>query len=186
MKRTTSALQHLTMFAVSTVFILSALFGMYKCLSQPPEIPEEDPAPAVKEDGLPITIEENGSEERKDSFYTILVGGLDNKNGGSDTNLLIAVDAKNGNINVVSLPRDTLLNVSWSVKKLNNAYHHGGFERTRAEVSKLLGIPIDFYVTVDLGAFVQLVDAIGGVDFEKPVLLGYTGLTDVYLKKYIK
>lgn len=33
---------------------------------------------------------------------------------------------------------------------------------------------------------VQKIKEAGGVDFEKPVLLGYTGLTDVYLKKYIK
>ncbi|MBQ4092966.1 MAG: DegV family protein [Firmicutes bacterium] len=33
---------------------------------------------------------------------------------------------------------------------------------------------------------VQKINEAGGVDFEKPVLLGYTGLTDVYLKKYIK
>lgn len=33
---------------------------------------------------------------------------------------------------------------------------------------------------------VQKIHESGGVDFERPVLLGYTGLTDVYLKKYIK
>ena len=66
----------------------------------------------------------------------------------------MALDAEGGSINVVSLPRDTLLNVSWSVKKLNNAYHHGGITRTVEEVSNLLGIPVDYYVTVDLEAFV--------------------------------
>ena len=172
MKRTTSALQHLAVFAVSVIFAFSALFGLYKCISQPPVVEDEfSPPPTVNDDGTPAP--EDGAEERKESFFTILVGGLDNKNGGSDTNLLVAVDAKNGAINVLSLPRDTLLNVSWSVKKLNNAYHHGGFERTQVEVSNLLGIPVDFYVTVDLNAFVELVDAIGGVDFEIPVNMDY-------------
>ena len=110
---------------------------------------------------------------RKEHFHTILVGGLDDENGGSDTNLLVAVDSQNGAINVVSLPRDTLLNVSWSVKKLNNAYHHGGFVQTMEEVSRLLGIPVDHYVTVDLRAFVELVDAIDGVDFDIPVDMDY-------------
>ena len=101
------------------------------------------------------------------------MAGLDDENGGSDTNLLMALDAENGTINVVSLPRDTLLNVSWSVKKLNNAYHHGGISQTRTEVSRLLGIPVDYYVTVDLRAFVELVDAIDGVDFDIPVDMDY-------------
>lgn len=173
MKRTTSALQHIAVFAVSTVFVFIALFGIYKCFSQPPKVSEDANLPAVPEDDGSPAPDSDGSEERKEDFFTILVGGLDDRNGGSDTNLLVALDVKNGTIHVLSLPRDTLLNVSWSVKKLNNAYHHGGFERTQAEVSNLLGIQIDFYITVDLNAFVELVDAIGGVDFEIPVDMDY-------------
>lgn len=176
MKRSTSALQYLTVFAVGVIFVFSALFGIYKCISRPPEL-TETPPPSAETTGNAALAPENplseDSKERKESFYTILVGGLDNKNGGSDTNLLIALDAKNGSIHVLSLPRDTLLHVEWPVKKLNNAYHHGGFERTQTEVSKLLGIPVDFYVTVDLNAFVELVEAIGGVDFEIPVNMDY-------------
>ncbi len=41
------------------------------------------------------------------------------------------------------------------------------------EVSRLLGIPVDHYVTVDLKAFVELVDAIDGVDFDIPVEMDY-------------
>lgn len=173
MKRSTSALQHLTVFAVSVIFVFSALLGIYKCFSQPPTIPEETPASPPEEENTSLIPDGINTEERKESFFTILVVGLDNKNGGSDTNLLVAVDAKNHVINVVSLPRDTLLDVSWSVKKLNNAYHHGGIERTCAEIENLLGIPVDFYVTVDLNAFVELVDTIGGVDFEIPVNMDY-------------
>ena len=159
-KRKTSALQAVAVTTISALFILTALFGLYKCFSQEPENPEDDARPL-------------SSEERKEHFYTVLMAGLDDENGGSDTNLLMALDAENGTINVVSLPRDTLLNVSWSVKKLNNAYHHGGISQTRTEVSRLLGIPVDYYVTVDLRAFVELVDAIDGVDFDIPVDMDY-------------
>jgi len=174
MKRSASALQRLTVLAVSAIFALSALFGIYKCFSRPPEL-AEDPLTSLPPEGSDPVVDTGSAAPngRKENFYTILVGGLDNASGGSDTNLLVAVDAKNGSINVLSLPRDTLLNVSWSVKKLNNSYHHGGFERTRTEVANLLGIPIDFYITVDLQAFVELVDAIDGVDFEIPVDMDY-------------
>ena len=36
-----------------------------------------------------------------------------------------------------------------------------------------MGIPVDFYVTVNLQAFIELVDAIGGVDFDIPVNMDY-------------
>lgn len=173
MKRSTSALQRLTVFAVSVIFMFSALLGIYKCFSQPPTLSEDTSLSSPAEEDSSLIPDGINNEERKESFFTILVAGLDNKNGGSDTNLLVSVDAKNHSINVMSLPRDTLLDVSWSVKKLNNAYHHGGIERTRAEIANLLGIPVDFYVTVDLNAFVELIDAIGGVDFEIPVDMDY-------------
>ncbi len=173
-KRNTSAPQAAAVLTVSVLFVMTALLGLYKCFSK-------EPTPAVQ---TSQTVDQAQEPEdtrrsapspnaRKEHFHTILVGGLDDENGGSDTNLLVAVDSQNGAINVVSLPRDTLLNVSWSVKKLNNAYHHGGFVQTMEEVSRLLGIPVDHYVTVDLRAFVELVDAIDGVDFDIPVDMDY-------------
>lgn len=173
MKRHTTLFQHFARFAVSAVFFLAALAGIYKCVSQPPELGQDELTALQPDGGSSAEEEASVPDQRKQDFYTILVGGLDNANGGSDTNLLVAVDAKNRAINVLSLPRDTLLNVSWSVKKLNNALHHGGFARTMEEVSNLLGIPVDFYVTVDLSAFVELVDAIGGVTFNIPVDMDY-------------
>lgn len=185
-KRNRTSLQTIAVIAVSFLFVMTALIGLYKCFSKPPELKPEsltaqttgDAGAQEPQDGLSSGAQQSAAaststSNRKEHFYTILIGGLDDENGGSDTNLLVALDAKNGAIHVVSLPRDTLLNVSWSVKKLNNAYHHGGFSRTMEEVSNLLGIPVDFYVTVDLQAFVELVDAIGGVDFEIPVDMDY-------------
>ena len=76
---------------------------------------------------------------------------------------------------VVSIPRDTIVDRTWSrYPKINGAYGGGGgVERVRQEVSYLLGIPIDFYVKVDIRAFVALVDEVGGVDFEVPVDMNY-------------
>ena len=165
-KRHTSTLQNAAVLIVSVLFVMTALIGLYKCFSQ-------EPVPVQDQPQEPGDVSEPTGTERKDHFHTILIGGLDDENGGSDTNLLVALDSESGAIHVVSLPRDTLLDVSWSVKKLNNAYHYGGFSRTMEEVSRLLGIPIDHYVTVDLQAFEELVDAIDGVDFDIPVDMDY-------------
>lgn len=169
MKRRPTFFQRLAQFAVSVIFLLAAAVGVYQCISRPPQITPDDTVTPTQ----PDEQENTATSLRKEDFYIILVGGMDNGNGGSDTNLLVAVDAKNDTINILSLPRDTLLNVSWTVKKLNNAVHHGGFARTMQEVSNLLGIPVDFYVTVDMNAFVKLVDAIGGVRFNIPVDMDY-------------
>lgn len=105
--------------------------------------------------------------------YTILLTGADDAGGGSDTNLLARFDAGNKRIDLVSLPRDTLLHTERASNKLNFAYASGGMERLRADVENLLGVPVDFAVTVRLDGFVALIDRIGGVDFDVPRDMDY-------------
>ena len=69
---------------------------------------------------------------------------------------------------MVSVPRDTLLESG----KINAAYHKGP-ENLRDTVSDLLGVPIDYYVAVDVDGFVALVDELGGIEFDVPVRMSF-------------
>ena len=111
--------------------------------------------------------------ERKKNFYTILVSGVDNGNGGSDTNILVAVDAGSGSIYGVSIPRDTHAFFNGKDRKINSAYSIGGTALLAEVVSDQLGIPVDYTVQVDLKGFEAVVNAIGGVDFEVPLDMDY-------------
>ena len=122
--------------------------------------PQEDPA-------------QRSHFERKEKFYTILVSGVDSNNGGSDTNILLAVDAANDYIYGVSIPRDTKAIIYDRAQKINAAYVIGGMELLSEVVSEQLGIPVDYTVQVDLKGFEALVNAIGGVDFNIPVNMNY-------------
>ena len=121
----------------------------------------------------PQTDTQDTHTERKESFYTILLSGVDDGNGGSDTNILLAVDAKNDSIYGVSIPRDTKAIVNGRACKINAAYNIGGMELMAEVVSNQLGIPVDYTILVDLKGFKQLVDAIGGVQFYVPVNMYY-------------
>ena len=157
------------------LFVCAGLAGAWLCFARPPEVPdgpdtvpidhEHDPG-AAGEDAAP-------ARQRRTNCFTILLSGHDDGNGGSDTNILVMVDAEQQEINAVSIPRDSLINADWNVPKFNAAYNVGGVERLQAELSKLLGIPVDYYVAVDLEGFVELVDAIGGVNFDVPVNMNY-------------
>ena len=111
--------------------------------------------------------------ERKDNFYTVLVSGVDDGNGGSDTNILVAVDAAGGSIYGVSIPRDTHTYFNGKDRKINSAYSIGGMELLSAVTADLLGIPVDYTVKVDLQGFEALVDALGGVYFDVPLDMDY-------------
>lgn len=111
--------------------------------------------------------------ERKGGFYTILVSGVDDDNGGSDTNILMAVDTVNGYVYGASIPRDSKAIIGGKAHKINYAYNKGGTELLASTVSEQLGIPVDYTVCVNLQGFTALVDAIGGVDFEVPINMDY-------------
>ena len=157
------------------VFILAVLAGIYACLVRKPQL-RPDPAGSTSQDvssSSSVSSEPEPVKERKDDFFTILVSGLDDDNGGSDTNILVGFDAKEHAITCVSIPRDTGVYINGKSRKINYAYNLGGMDQMRETVSDALGIPVDFTVEVNLKAFVKLVDEIGGVDFEVPLNMNY-------------
>lgn len=160
------------------VFAAAALYAGVHCFFRPPELSAPDPGSAAQDE--PSTPEEDAEAlalaahtTRKENFYTILVSGVDDGNGGSDTNILVAVDAESGYIHGVSIPRDTKAFFNGKNHKINAAYNTGGMRMLADVVSEQLGIPVDFTVLVDLKGFEALVNAVGGVDFNIPINMDY-------------
>lgn len=130
--------------------------------------------PAVSEDLSNEEAEALRSHyERKPQFWTILLSGRDDDNGGTDTNILVAVDVPNGYVYGVSIPRDTKSSINGKNRKINFAYNAGGMELLADTISGQLGIPVDYTVLVDLRGFEALVNAIGGVEFYIPIDMDY-------------
>lgn len=162
------------------VFAAAALYAGIHCFFRAPALSTADPQPITEESDKHTTPEEDAAAQalaahsaRKSDFYTILVSGVDDGNGGSDTNILLAVDANTGYIHGVSIPRDTKAHINGKTYKINAAYNIGGMEKLAETVSEQLGIPVDFTVSVNLKGFVALVDALGGVEFNVPVSMDY-------------
>lgn len=93
--------------------------------------------------------------------------------GGSDTIMLGVFDTVNKKASLLSVPRDTVVKYNGSYIKVNASYSYGGVEATRECVSKMLAVPIDYYVKVNLRAFREIVDEIDGVYFDVPVDMNY-------------
>ena len=120
----------------------------------------------------------SGERKSKD-YYTVLILGRDTGGGGNtDTMLLASYDVTNQKANVMSIPRDTMVNVNWDVKKINSVYNmNGGGEKgikaLYKEISQLVGFEPDYQVILEWEAVGKIVDAIGGVDFDVPYPMDY-------------
>ena len=121
---------------------------------------------------------ENTGTGRKEWCFTFAIVGADVASGNTDTIMVGRLDTKEGTLNVVSIPRDTLMN--YGTSKINAAYAIGenkekgkGVENLLKELKKLVGIEIDSYAVVNTKAVAELVDAIGGVEYDVPVDMIY-------------
>ena len=171
--------ERLVVTLLSLLFLSTAVFATVKYVFRAPELDTDKPV--VTPDGTASAdVDRTDTDEpdapgrtRRKYSYNILVSGLDDDNGGSDTNILVRFDVPNKRIDLVSLPRDTLLHNEYRNNKLNFAYAKGGTELLMEQIENLLGIPVDFYVTVNLKGFIALVDQIDGVDFDIPINMDY-------------
>ena len=92
--------------------------------------------------------------------------------------LLASYDVTNQKATVMSIPRDTMVNVSWDIKKINSVYNtYGGGDRgiqaLYKEISQLVGFEPDYQVIVEWEAVGEIVDAMGGVWFDVPRNMNY-------------
>ena len=109
----------------------------------------------------------------------MLLCGTDQEGTRTDTMMLLYLNAQEQAVTLVSLPRDTLTHTaSGNDAKLNSAYgrNNGGEEGMEAlldYVADIIGYRPDGYMLITLDAFVDIVDLMGGVEFDVPMDMFY-------------
>ena len=95
----------------------------------------------------------------------------------TDTIMVASYNPKTQSAVLLSIPRDTFVGDSKlsasSYDKINAIYQSKGAEGTLKEVNELTGLNIDKYIVIDNNALVELVDEIGGVEFNVPINMNY-------------
>lgn len=156
--------------------------------------------------GLGVDVSLPGVSSRPDAPWTpasrinILVMGLDLRPDDppgtpsrSDTMFIASIDKQDGRLQLLAIPRDLWTQVpyggkpgDWAPAKINAAYSYGiyfkypggGPQSAIDAVQHDFNIRIDHYVVIDWVGFVQLIDAIGGIDINVPEAISDFG-TDV-------
>jgi LCP family protein required for cell wall assembly len=118
-----------------------------------------------------------GSGEVTDGPLNVLVLGVDQRPPGSgeaqvegvrtDTVMLVQVVPETGEVKLLSVPRDLLVEIEPGVEdKINAAYSYGGIEQTMGALQNYTRVPIEHYAIVDFEGFRDVINAMGGVEVD--------------------
>lgn len=156
----TGCLTRLVIFGV----IIAMMVGLFNFFVRPPET-------------------DSPLAERRKGVTTILLCGADIGGDRTDTMMLLYVDADKKQAGLLSLPRDTYTISAYGESyKLNSAYGRNGGGREGMEVlfdyvQKIIGFRPDGYMLIELPMLRDLVDLMGGVEFNVPQDMSAVGVS---------
>ncbi len=103
----------------------------------------------------------------------ILLMGTDKEGLRSDVMMLIMVRPSVSTVDVLSIPRDSLVTINGDAHKINSALGIGKEKLSIQKVEEITGIKIDHYATISFEGFKNIIDILGGVDFNVPQNMDY-------------
>ncbi|MBQ5675096.1 MAG: LCP family protein [Lachnospiraceae bacterium] len=167
--------KRMILFAVEAVLIVvlaTILFFVTKVDKM--EATEIDESEIAFNEGIGNTEGESGEvPEAMKGYRNIALFGVDSRNGAlgkgtlSDTILVASINEDTKEIRLISIFRDTYLNLgNDTYNKANNAYSKGGPKQAINMLNMNLDLNITDYVTVGFQGVVDTVDALGGVEIE--------------------
>lgn len=95
--------------------------------------------------------------------------------GRTDTMMVMVVNPTSRTTTMISIERDTKIQIDGVDAKLNAAYAYGNSEAAVNAVDKLLNITLDGYLLVNMNGLKQLVNAVGGINVKSPLTFDYEG-----------
>lgn len=108
----------------------------------------------------------------KDVMNILLIGEdlrdtQDEERGNTDVMMMISLNKKNKTITMTSFMRDAWVNIDgYGQAKLNAAYWVDGPELLKSTLQDYYGVSIDRYVIVNFESFIEIIDALNGIDME--------------------
>ncbi|MEC1750637.1 LCP family protein [Bacillus mojavensis] len=113
-------------------------------------------------------------DPKKDSF-TVLLLGIDSRvakgetvdDARSDANVLVTFNRKNKTATMLSIPRDSYVNIpGYGYDKFTHAHAYGGVKLSAKTIENLLDIPVDYVIEGNFDAFKDVVDELHGVSID--------------------
>lgn len=157
-----------TMLFVAEIIVLAVMLGfLYTVLKT-----EKVDKIKIDEESIVMDMNENvETNEVMKGYRNIALFGVDSREGSlgkgtrSDTIIIASINQDNGDVKLLSVFRDTYLNLgNDSYNKCNAAYAKGGPEQAITMLNRNLDMNITDYITVGFDGLIEVIDALGGVE----------------------
>lgn len=112
-----------------------------------------------------------------DDPVSILFLGLDSRDGDlsgrTDAMILATFNPDVESIEMVNIPRDSYVEMvgRGTYDKINHAHAFGGLDMTLDTVETMFDIPVDYFVSLNFDAFMEIIDALGGIEVDSPMAI---------------
>ena len=157
------------MFPLILILVSAVAYGAH-LYSQAEMVMKESYQP-VERDSKRVSV--NPFEEN----ISVLFIGVDDSskrqfegNSRTDALMLATFNKDNKSVKLLSIPRDSYVyipDMGYS-DKINHAHAYGGVPYTLQTVENLLDIPVDYYVKMNFDAFIDVIDALNGIEVNVP------------------
>jgi len=117
-----------------------------------------------------------GRDEKKDDITYFLCVGFDETESLTDVLMVVAFFKEEKTMKIISIPRDTYIGPEIITGKINAVYGHAtspypqkkDIRNLVSYINTNIGLPIDYYITINLKGFRKVVDAVGGIPIYIP------------------
>ena len=129
------------------------------------------PDPEDVDQGSAIVV--NGAG-RREGVFTLFIGATDEDEIRTDSMMVLVFDTEKHRADLINIPRETLVDCerTGAGRKINAAYA-SGVDEMLDEVSTVIGFRPDKYVVANFDGIAEIVDVIGGVDYDVPFDMSY-------------
>lgn len=172
-----SLVMKISLLLAASLLICATAYGVY--ITKQAEYAAKEAHEVL--DGREVSVRRDEKVEPVNDNVSILFVGVDDsenrgqgsENSRSDALVLATLNNTTKTIKMLSIPRDSYVYIPkvGYEDKITHAHALGGTLTTIETVEDLLDIPIDYYVRMNFNAFIDVVDALGGIEVEVPYAL---------------
>lgn len=172
MKQRLDGNKRMAIIVLSAVVVFALVFIIVLKARQQPK---EEPG-SISESFFPPFSESSTIAPFDRRNFTMLVCGIDNSLWLTDVIMVARVNLNDKSAVVLQIPRDSYVGPEYTTGKINAIYgsvSKDGIEQLKSEIEDMLQLRIDFYATITLEGFRNVIDNLGGVPIDIPQRITY-------------